>query len=121
MRFFVKGSDSLKTALLPFQKGIIMNCKALMMLYDDLKERFPEEKILIFTYNLNQDILEIFFSVVRALGVTNVAPTAVDFTYRMTRLALMKSPQNCLIGDPSKLNVCLDQNVENLAASVNIL
>jgi hypothetical protein len=118
MRFYVKGKKTLKTALLPFQKGIIYNCRALISLYLDLQDRFPEEEILILTYNLSQDCLEIFFSILRALGGTYTCPTAVDLIYRITRAAVMKNPQACLMGDPAKLNVLVDLQFQSLSAQV---
>jgi len=120
MRFYVKGKKTLKNALLPFQIGIIYNCRALISLYLDLKDRFPEEEILILTYNLSQDCLEILFSILRALGGTYTCPTAVEFTYRITRHAVMKNPQACLKGVPEKLNVLIDPNFQSLSAQVCI-
>jgi hypothetical protein len=120
MRFYVKGKKTLKPGLLPFQKGIIYNCKALIALYLDLLARFPDEEILINTFNLSQDCLEILFSILRALGVTYTCPNAVDFSYRITRHAVMQNPQACLLGHPEKLNVQLDEGFQSLAAKVVI-
>jgi hypothetical protein len=93
--------------MLPFQIGIVMSCRALPMLYRDLKNRFPNEDVTILTYRLNQDALENLFSVLRSAGGTNTNPSPVDFQYRLTNFVLGKSPEAIL--KRSNTNVALEQ------------
>lgn len=95
-----------------------MNCKAVPLLYEDLRETFPDEEVFICTYKLNQDCLEILFSILRALGLTVTCPTNVDFCYRISKQVLMKTPTDCLKGLASKLNVGIDAYVGSLASDV---
>jgi hypothetical protein len=113
--------DKKDSKILPFQEGIIQNCRAVPLLYKDLKEHFPDEEVYLCTYKLNQDCLEILFSILRAMGVTVTCPTVVDFCYRMTKQLLMKTPTDCLRGLASKLNVGVDAYVGSLASEVSYL
>lgn len=67
--------------LLPFQQGILVNNRSLISLYKDLNERFGISYIM--TYRLNQDVLEHFFSYVRAMGATNDNPSALQLRHRL--------------------------------------
>ena len=58
--------------LLPFQKGILIGIKSLFMLYDELSQSHGVQYIR--TVCLNQDILENFFSRIRAIGITDSHP-----------------------------------------------
>jgi hypothetical protein len=116
MRLANKGRDS---EMLWFQKGIVQNVRALPLLYDDLVSTFPEEDILIYTYRLNQDCLEVLFSIIRAMGVTVTCPTCVDFCCRISKRLLMKTPTDLLQGLATKLNVDIEAHLPNLAHSVS--
>ena len=120
MRFYTPGGKGIREGLLPFQKGIIMNCKALIELYIDLSEEFPDQEILIFTYRLNQDCLEILFSVLRALGGTFTCPTAADFPHRITRHAVMRNPHEALATSDAKRNVEVESDLQTLTSKVKI-
>lgn len=75
-----------KRSLEYFQKGIIMSNKALIMLYDYLKERYGMQYIL--TYRLNQDILENLFGALRSKGGLDDRPTPKQFKYRLRKYVL---------------------------------
>ena len=70
-----------KKTLLPFQKGIIISNKSLQGLYQYITHIFKVDYIL--TRRLNQDVLENFFSFIRAMGGSNDHPNPVDFKYRL--------------------------------------
>ncbi len=57
----------------PFQKGIVAGCKSIMALYEDLRANGQD---FLCTYLLNQDALELHFSLIRSL-VTH--PRAAQF------------------------------------------
>ena len=61
-----------RKSLLPFQRGMLISSKALILLYEDLQRNFGIEYIR--TACLNQDICENFFSRIRALGRTDDHP-----------------------------------------------
>lgn len=54
-----------KNALMQFQKGILMTNNSLRNLYEDLTFHYNIQYIL--TRHMNQDVLENFFSFMRAL------------------------------------------------------
>lgn len=70
-----------KKVLLPFQKGILISNSSLSQLFDYLKEKYEVQFIL--TYRLNQDIVENFFSAIRAKGGLHDHPSALEFKYRL--------------------------------------
>ena len=76
--------------LKPFMKGIVTTTKSLLSLWNDLKSRGWSH---ICTYNLNQDILELFFSNVRSLCGANDHPRANNFGSRF-RILMLSS--NCM-------------------------
>ena len=59
-------------SLLPFQRGMLISSKALILLFEDLQQSYGIEYIR--TACLNQDICENFFSRIRALGRTDDHP-----------------------------------------------
>jgi len=63
-----------RNGLFPFQKGIIIGIKSLIGLFKNLKEKFHIRYLR--TVCANQDIVENFFSRIRALGVTHTHPGA---------------------------------------------
>lgn len=76
-------------SLLPFQKGIILSNNSLLGFYEFLTSKFNMKYIL--TYRLNQDVLENFFSHIRAIGRTYDHPNSLEFKYRMKSLILSKN------------------------------
>jgi len=95
-----------KKNCLPFQDGIIMSCRGLPLLREQIVNMFPGKKIEILTYHLNQDVLEQLFSLMRITSGTYTNPTPVDFKRRMRKVLLGRNPQ-ILLKD-KKLNVMID-------------
>ena len=90
--------------LKPFMKGIVASTKSLLALWNDLKHRgWPH----ICTYNLNQDILELFFSNVRSLCGANDHPRANNFGSRF-RILMLSS--NCMKVLVDNANVAYAEN-----------
>jgi hypothetical protein len=106
LRMRVEGHQS----MLPFQKGVVMNCTALPQLYEEITTKFPNISYLL-TYRLNQDLLENLFASIRAAGITYSAPLPTEFKYRLRRYILSKNPQaftsnkNCIPDDTQNLNI----------------
>jgi hypothetical protein len=110
-----------RSTLLPFQKGILISNKSLKGLYEYLNEHYDLEYIL--TRRLNQDILENFFSYIRAMGGTNENPNPIDFKHRLKWYILGKhSPsdlgqnKNCEADDVAKLTAPLEEQEVCLTA-----
>ena len=80
--------------LKPFMKGIIASTKSLLALWDDLKGRGWS---FICTHNLNQDILELYFSNIRSLCGTSDHPRANNFGSRFRILMLSSNCMKVLI------------------------
>ncbi|XP_071572048.1 uncharacterized protein [Temnothorax nylanderi] len=72
-----------RKSLMPFQKGIIISNASLKGLFNYLQSKYPEHCKYILTRRLQQDILENFFSYVRAMGSGKDNPSAYDFRYRL--------------------------------------
>lgn len=66
-----------KTTLEPFQKGVLMTNRALVLFYHSMKVQSKVEYIL--PNRLNQDVLEHFFGAIRSKGGLNDHPTPKDF------------------------------------------
>ena len=82
--------------LKPFMKGIVASTKSLLALWNDLKSRGWSH---LCTYNLNQDILELYFSNVRSLCGANDHPRANNFGSRFRILMLSSNCMNVLINN----------------------
>jgi hypothetical protein len=102
-----------RSSLLPFQKGFIISNKSLKGLYMYLHENFNLEYII--TRKLNQDILENFFSHVRAMGGANDNPNPIDFMHGLKWYILGRNSQsdlsqnkNCQVDDASQLTAPLE-------------
>ena len=74
----------------PFQKGIVAGCKSIMALYSQLKDSGQD---YICTYLLNQDALELHFSLIRSL-VTH--PRAAQFVSAFRALFFSSHTVNIL-------------------------
>lgn len=106
-------------SMLPCQKGIIMACKSLINLHEHLTTLFPDEIVYILTYRLNQDVLEIFFSVIRSIGLTYNNPVPLEFKYRMRKYLLTRNPHlilnTCNVQIDTTSNIRIDEfEVERL-------
>ena len=101
---------------LPFQNGILISNESLKQLFSFLNTTFGVKYIL--TTKLNQDILESFFSFIRAMGHTNDHPDAQQFKYRLRWYIMGKhssttfkvnnnvqpDSETCLTGDTTAVN-----------------
>lgn len=104
-------------ALLPFQKGWLLNIRALQQLHQNLQRMYPVENILICTINLNQDPLERMFGVIRGMGGTHTAPSALEFKYRIRKYLIMRNPEVLIKSSATNLEVD-DMNLINLTGLV---
>lgn len=66
-----------KEVLLPFQKGILITNISLKHLFEELKRDYDFKYIL--TYNLNKDVLENLFGVLRSKGGLHNHPNMLEF------------------------------------------
>ena len=80
-----------RKTLLPFQKGIIIGIQATVQLFNDLSSRFQLRYLL--TARLNQDLVENFFSRIRALGLTFDHPGPVSCKNRIRILTITKEAE----------------------------
>lgn len=94
---------------LPFQKGIIVSIRSLKLLFQELKQEFDIKYLL--TYNLNQDPLEGFFSIMRSIGGLYDHPTALQFKYRMRNYVLGRNDEVI----SNSCNVMQGNDAENIA------
>ncbi|KAL4111850.1 hypothetical protein QTP88_015729 [Uroleucon formosanum] len=62
LRVHSKGKQT--TSLKPFQKGILIINTSLKLMFEDLKERYPDIKYIL-TRRINQDLLENLFSALK--------------------------------------------------------
>ena len=76
-------------SFVPFQKGYLISCKSVRLLFNDLKEKYGLEYLM--TSHLNQDCLENFFSRIRCLFGSNQHPGPVEFMDRFRKAVLGKS------------------------------
>jgi hypothetical protein len=104
--------------LLPFQRGLMLNCRALPALFAELQEIFPSEEMLVCTMNINQDTLERFFGVIRAMGATHTSPNALQFKQRMRRYLLLQNPDMLIKNSSNNVEV-EDVEAVNLTGLVN--
>lgn len=80
-------------ALRPFQRGIILNNTSLKEFLKYLQKTYDTENFkitYILTNRLNQDVLENFFAIIRAMGRTHDHPSALEFEYRLKSYILGK-------------------------------
>uniref|UniRef100_Q7M4J7 P element homolog (Lu-P2 element) n=1 Tax=Lucilia cuprina TaxID=7375 RepID=Q7M4J7_LUCCU len=81
-----------KKVLEPFQRGVVITNKALIMLHEYVGERFNMQYIC--TSRLNQDVLEHFFGALRSKGGLNDHPSPKDFKYRMRKYILARNTEH---------------------------
>ena len=108
--------------LIPFQRGIIMNNKSLKLLLPYLQKTIASEPFKIqylLTNRLNQDCLENLFSYLRAMGLTNDHPTALNLRYLLKWYILGKhselilSKKNAKNTESDETDLLVDFNNKN--------
>ena len=102
---------------LPFQEGVIMGMNAISMLYEDLKEEYNLKYLL--TRRINQDPLEGFFSIIRAIGGLHDHPTTMEFQYRLRNYLLGRN--QVIVGQSTNIdhNEKFDIECENNDNRIN--
>uniref|UniRef100_T1GGK3 Transposable element P transposase n=1 Tax=Megaselia scalaris TaxID=36166 RepID=T1GGK3_MEGSC len=100
-------------SMAPFQKGIIMNCKALPLLFKDMEQKYGIEYIL--TRRLNQDYLEALFGQIRAMGFLHNHPSPLEFCSRLRKYLLGKNKKILSMSSNVELDYDLINNKENIA------
>jgi hypothetical protein len=78
----------LRDKLLDFQKGMLMACKALPLLLNDLRAKFPGQKVEILTSRLTQDVVERLFGLLRTNFGPNQRPDSLEAARRLKILIL---------------------------------
>jgi hypothetical protein len=92
-----------------FQKGVLLNCRALPVLHAELTKNFPTEDINIETWYLSQDVLESLFSVLRAMGHSR--PNALEVKHRLRRYMVQKEPDFILNSATTNVVACGPNNL----------
>lgn len=88
-----------KSTLLPFQKGILLTNASLKKLLLYIKEKYSSDLFIpeyIITRRLCQDVLENFFSYLRAMGAANDHPSPVEVQHRLKWYILGKHSAQCI-------------------------
>lgn len=110
IRFYTK-KKNLKQALLPCQKGFIISINSFKSLREYLKQKFGVHYVL--GTRVNQDLLECFFSMIRAAGGSNNTPSPVDFRYRIRLLILGAQPRR-----PNRTNCEMVEDLNFIASEI---
>lgn len=105
---------NIRNALMEFQKGIMMGCMALPMLFKDIQQEFPGQKVHMLTSRMTQDVVERLFGLWRTLFGPNQRPDAVEGARRLKSLIL----GNNLGLSSSKCNVKLDEALAKNALNI---
>ena len=114
VQFCKPKQKSVKPKAIPlFIQGIITSSKSLISLFDELKERY--EMSFILTSRLNQDLVENFFSRIRALGGTHTQPNALEFMQRFRLLVISNSAEFAVPNASVKCNPTSEE--ENISTS----
>ena len=101
--------DRKKPALQPWQKGIKCIIKSIMALYSLLVTHGPLDYIIL--RRVNQDLLENFFSLIRAICGDNAHPDQVEYMIRF-RILLIGRWAEILVNNPA---VEMESNNEDIA------
>lgn len=112
-RIYTK-KKNIRKALLEFQKGMMMACRALPMLLKDLRLKFPGQKVDMLTTRLSQDVVERLFGLLRTLFGPNQRPDAVEAARRLKSLIL----GNNLGLSSRKSNVRIDEALAKNALNI---
>jgi hypothetical protein len=80
--------QNVRKELMEFQKGIMMACLALPMLFSDFTSEFPGQRVSIFTSRMTQDVVERLFGLLRTLYGPNQRPDSVEAARRLKSLIL---------------------------------
>lgn len=100
-----------RSTMFPFQKGILLSTESLRQLLRYVKDKYFTDEYniqYIITRRLNQDILENFFSYLRAMGAANDHPSPVELQHRIKWYILGKHSEHAL---------CANKNTENDTAT----
>ena len=97
---FLKRSDGSVKASLPFHEGLMqtvtgVRCAAANLLHGGFR--------YVLTARFNQDIVENWFSAVRAKGFNNDSRTTTDYEYAVKNIAV-----NWLLDQPEKSRNCTE-------------
>lgn len=98
---------SKRSTLLPFQKGILLCNRSLRQLFQYVKEKYSTDALkidFIITRRLNQDILENFFSYIRAMGHANDHPSPVELQNRLKWYILGKHSEHAFSNNKNTNN-----------------
>lgn len=88
-----------KSKLMDFQLAIIQTCNAIPLMLEELEKRFPNERVQLKTYRLNQDIVERFFSYFRAIDSSkNTNPDVLGSKRRLKRIVFGKNLESIMRG-----------------------
>ena len=111
----VMSKSSKKQALVPFQKGIIMNNMALKELLPYLQSKYNTDQSLqieyVLTRKLNQDIMEQVLSTFRAMGRTDDNPSALGMKYRVRNYILGKHATTVLAANTKEYEENAEEDV----------
>ena len=89
-----------RKSLLPFQRGILLCNESLQQLFIYLKEKYNSDDFTIeyiLTNRINQDVIENFFSYIRAMGAGHDKPSALQFKYRLKWFILGKHSSDMFV------------------------
>lgn len=98
-KFILKMRVGNKTCLVPFQKGILVTNNSLKQLLAYIKDKYSDKNFqpqYIITRKLCQDVLENFFSYLRAMGATNDHPSPLEFRNRLKWYILGKHSKHAI-------------------------
>jgi len=104
-----------KSILQPFQKGILLTNASLKELLPYIKEKYSSDSIIpeyIIRRRLCQDVLENFFSYLRAMGAANDHPSPVEVQHRL---------KCCILGKHSAQCISVRENTEGDSSAVPLM
>lgn len=112
-RIYTK-KGNLRKVLLPFQKGMMMACRALPMLLEDFQNEFPGKNVDMITSRMTQDVVERLFGLLRTLFGSNQRPDSVEAARRLKSLILGSN-----LGQTSKKsNVRIEESLASVALNI---
>ncbi|CAB4061048.1 unnamed protein product [Lepeophtheirus salmonis] len=91
----------------PFQRGMIITFKALLLMFPYLQDKYEVEFII--TSRCNHDSLENLFSRLRQIGGSNEYPSPVDALNRIRLLMLGKQAEFAIPNTPVKCRSIIEE------------